>query len=168
MLLEDKMDNVPSLSSLSYKITNTRKTADELSKNLAELGSKLLLETLPGWMEGTIAPQEQDHNKATYIKIIKKEDGHIAWSISAEQIERMVRAYTPWPGTYTYWNNKLLKILKADVLTETTDKTPGTVYTSGDTVVIATKTNSIIPTLVQLAGKSHTALKPLFPGLQHY
>ena len=79
-----------------------------LTERLANLGAKLLVETIPDWIKGDIIPRTQDELKATFTKIIKKEDGLIDWSKSSEYIEKLVRAYDPWPGTYI----KIPKIIK--------------------------------------------------------
>ena len=74
------------------------------------------METIPKWIDGKIKPEPQDESKATYTKILKKEDGRIDWQKTPEEIERQIRALNPWPGTYTVYNGKRLKILKAEVL----------------------------------------------------
>ncbi len=98
----------------------TKITYEELNKNLAELGVKLLIKTIPKWINGEIKAKVQDESKATYTKIIKKEDGKIDWKKSAGEIERQIRAFYPWPGTFTFFkkNNKTLraKILEAEIL----------------------------------------------------
>ena len=164
MLMDNKMDHGPILTNLKFQISNLKTTADKLSEELAYLGAKLLIQTLPLYLDGKITPKEQDHEQATYVKIIKKEDGHINWNDPAEQIERKIRAYTPWPGTYTYWNNKLLKILEADTLQDVPQKAPGTVYESGNTIAISTGKNSLTPTLVQLEGRSPTDIQSFLRG----
>ena len=80
------------------------------------MGAGLLIKIIPDWIAGKIKPVPQDESKVTYTKIFKKEDGRINWSKEAMYIERQVRALQPWPGTYTLWNLKLLKILKANVI----------------------------------------------------
>ncbi|MBI2507100.1 MAG: methionyl-tRNA formyltransferase [Candidatus Niyogibacteria bacterium] len=100
MLMDEKMDHGPILKHETLNLKHKKYTYPELKKELAELGGKLLAETLPEWLAGEIKPKEQDHSKATYTKKITKEDGHINWSESAEIIERKIRALNPWPGTY--------------------------------------------------------------------
>lgn len=77
-------------------------TCHTLTERLAQEGAELLVKTIPKWIEGKITPIIQDESKATYTKIIKKKDGLIDWLRSPEYIERMVRAYDPWPSAYTY------------------------------------------------------------------
>lgn len=100
-------------------------TTETLAGKMAKISSEKLPETLKAYMKGDINPQKQK-GKPSYSKIIKKEDGHIDWNRSAEGIERIVRAYTPWPSAYTFWGGRMLKILDAAVLDEKSGKKPGT------------------------------------------
>ena len=101
MLLNEKMDEGLILTNNKLQISNNI-TAKELEEKLAELGGKLLVETIPKWINGEIKPQLQDHGKATYTKKIMKEDGLIDWNEPPEIIDRKIRAFTPWPGAYTF------------------------------------------------------------------
>ena len=126
MLMDEKMDHGPILAQkeltsppnpLSFVSRGGKKTYQELHDELAKLGANLLVETLPKYLDGKITPIPQDDAKATYTKMIKKEDGLIDWSRDAEYIERMVRAYNPWPSAYAKLKNgKILKIKKAEVV----------------------------------------------------
>lgn len=100
--MDEKMDHGPVLESRKWKV-ESRITAPKLSRQLSKLAAELLIDTLPRWIGGEIKPQPQDESKATYSKILKKEDGKIDWRKSALEIERMIRAFTPWPGSYTFW-----------------------------------------------------------------
>ena len=83
-----------------------------MHNKLGELGGKLLAETIPKWMKGEIETKDQNEKEATYSKILKKEDGKIDWRKPAEEIERQIRAFSPWPGSFTFWqrSDKLIKI----------------------------------------------------------
>ena len=70
---------------------------------------------LPDWVAGKINEQPQDEQSATVTHLLSREDGEIEWSNSAEYIARQVRAYAPWPGTYTRWQGKTLKVVRAEV-----------------------------------------------------
>ena len=120
ILMDEKIDHGKIISNSEFLISNKKITYQKLNKKLAELGVKLLIETIPKWINGEIKARSQDESKATYTKIIKKEDGKIDWKKSAEEIERQIRAFYPWPGTFTFFkkNSKILrvKILEAEVL----------------------------------------------------
>ncbi len=112
MKVDEEMDHGPLLANSKLLIADSD-TCDNLSQRLAISGAELLIKTIPDYISGKIKPIEQDHSKATYTKIIKKEDGKIDWSKSAEEIERMTRAFYPWPTAWAIWNGKTLKILLA-------------------------------------------------------
>jgi len=88
-------------------------TAEELRRRLAEMGARLLAETLRGLQAGTIVPRPQDHSQATLAPMLRKEDGRIDWSMRAGQIANRVRAFVPWPGAYTWLRGKLIHIWRA-------------------------------------------------------
>jgi methionyl-tRNA formyltransferase len=130
MLMDEKMDHGPILAAQELEITDfapgakictwcKKTTYQELHNKSAELGAKLLMETIPNWINGKIKPKPQDETKATYTKILKKEDGKIDWDKPAEEIERQIRAFNPWPGSFTFCKkndkNIKVKILEADV-----------------------------------------------------
>lgn len=112
MKLDEGMDSGPVVVQKEVPIADME-TAPELTCRLFELGADLLVETLPEWGSGNIQAVPQDENQVTYTSLVRKEDGEVDWHCSAAQIARMVRAYQPWPGTFTYWEGKLLKVLEA-------------------------------------------------------
>ncbi|MBI4132688.1 MAG: methionyl-tRNA formyltransferase [Candidatus Sungbacteria bacterium] len=103
MVMDEKVDHGPILKSSKVKVQSSKVTTPELTRKLSKLGADLLLETIPDWLAGRIRPVAQDESQATYSKILRKEDGHIDWLKSAQEIEREVRAFTPWPGAYAFW-----------------------------------------------------------------
>jgi methionyl-tRNA formyltransferase len=95
-----------------------------LHNELANLGAELLVDIIPKWTNKEIKPMSQDETKVTYTKILKKEDGRIDWTKSAEEIERQIRAFDPWPGTFcecedNKFKTKTIKIWKASVQKQT-------------------------------------------------
>ena len=85
-------------------------TTGTLTARLAELGAPLLVRTLEGVAAGTIPDRPQPEEGATYARALAKEDGRIDWSRPAEELERRVRALSPWPGTFTGWRGRRLKV----------------------------------------------------------
>ncbi|HOX21582.1 MAG TPA: methionyl-tRNA formyltransferase [Candidatus Paceibacterota bacterium] len=120
MLMDEEMDHGPILANSQFQIQNLKITFKELEEILIAESSRLLIETLPKWINGEIKPKPQDNNRATFCKIIKKEDAKINFNESAAVIERKIRAFNPWPGTYFEINAKKFKILEADVLADAT------------------------------------------------
>jgi len=112
MLMDAGMDSGPILSQREVGVSSEDTTGSLISK-LADVGAELLVETLPKWLKGELAPRPQDEGRATYSKLITNRDGQIDWHLPAVELWRRVRAFNPWPGCYTSWQGKRLKIHKA-------------------------------------------------------
>jgi methionyl-tRNA formyltransferase len=153
MLMDEGMDTGPILTQAECKI-EPQDTTGSLSVRLAHLGADLLTETLPRWLEGQIAPQPQDDSLATYCQMITKKEGLLDWSLSATDLWLRVRAYHPWPGTYTYWRGKRLRILRARPVTMSpSSEEAGQVIRLDDGAAVVTGTEALLLEEVQLAGK---------------
>ena len=151
MLMDKGMDTGPILSQRSMPIASDD-TRGSLTEKLAHLGAPLLLDTLPRWLGGEITPQLQDDALASYAPLLKKEDGKIDWARPAVVIERMVRAYTPWPGTYTHWLGQALKVLRARPLRQPQGEA-GRVTEIPEGVAVVAGGGALLLEEVQLAGK---------------
>ena len=112
MLLDKGLDTGPILARAAVSIS-PRDTAGSLTGKLSLVSARLLQEVLVRWSRGDIAPRSQNDAEATYSGRITKEDGEIDWHLPAVDIWRRVRAFNPWPGCYTRWEGKQLKILEA-------------------------------------------------------
>jgi methionyl-tRNA formyltransferase len=112
MLLDKGVDTGPVLERAQIPVA-AQDDAGLLMEKLSRLGAQLLLDTLPRWFDKTIIPQPQNNANATYSKTLTKEAGKIDWNLSAMELWRRVRAYQPWPGCYTQWQGKQLKIIEA-------------------------------------------------------
>src|SRR3989344_5778335 len=86
---------------------------EDAEKEIWNLGAKLLIETLPKYIAKEITPQPQNHNQATFTKLLTRDDSHIDWSRSRQEIYNQIRALNPEPGTWTTWQDKILNIKKA-------------------------------------------------------
>jgi methionyl-tRNA formyltransferase len=87
--------------------------AVELGRRLAPLGADLLVRTLDGLQNGTIPAEPQDSSQATYAPILKKEDGLIDWSFTADRIDARIRGFQPWPGAYSTFRGQRIHIWSA-------------------------------------------------------
>ena len=156
MLMDAGMDTGPIISQIIVGI-EPDDTTESLTTRLAQAGVRLLGEALPLWFEGSLKPQPQDGSKATYTKPVTKDDGAIDWQMSAVEISRRIRAFHPWPGCYTWWQGKLLKVLEAVALHKEGSLTPGKVVdlASGQPAVVGVETGDGILGLlrIQLEGK---------------
>jgi len=112
MRMDPGIDTGPTLNQASIQLTG-QETAAALGSKLSTIGAELLVETLHGYLNGTLVPIPQDDSLASYAPMIKKEAGLLDFSEPAIYLERKVRAFNPWPGAYTYWNNSILKIHRA-------------------------------------------------------
>lgn len=116
MLMDAGLDTGPMLAKASTPIAPDD-TSATLHDRMAQLGAALLIETIPGYLNGEITPQPQDDALATYAPQINKDEGRINWRMPAAEIERTIRAFDPWPGTFTHWEGRLLKVHRARVRT---------------------------------------------------
>lgn len=110
MKVEAEMDAGPVYRTAETAI-QPNDTAETLHDRLARMGADILADTVEEIINGTIQPIPQDPNKATFCKTLTREDGKIDWNMPAEAIALLVRAYTPWPGTWTEIDGRRLKIL---------------------------------------------------------
>ena len=125
-LVRKKLDTGPILAAAVIPISAIDNTGT-LAEKLSIIGAHLLQEALNGWLRGEITPRLQDEAGASYFGQVKKEDGEIDWKKPAVEIWRRVRAYYPWPGCFTCWRGKQLKINEAVVLAGESTSTPGSV-----------------------------------------
>jgi methionyl-tRNA formyltransferase len=168
-------------------------TGQSLHDKLCVIGAELLIETLPAILSGALQPLPQDDALATLAGRIDKDEGRIDWMQPALHIERTVRAFTPWPGTFTMWEGKLLKILSVlgsefdvrggiryqpsgvsfqpepgtqnpEPKTENSSLVPGTVTRDADRIAIVTGDGLLYPARVQLEGKSAVAIDDFVRG----
>ena len=102
-------------------------TAATLHDRMANAGAELLIKTLTDFAAHKINPIPQDHSKATYAPLLKKQDGHINWQRPAEKLEAFIRGMTPWPGAFTFHLEKRLKIIRAAPISESVSDAPGTI-----------------------------------------
>lgn len=133
-------------------------TASSLSARLAEVGARLLVETLPAYLEGRISPQVQDEQFATYAPMLKKEDGALDFQKPAAELARQVRAYDPWPGTFLEWNGQPVKVLQAHAFPEARinwdrQLKPGAKLRSGNLPAVKAAEGLLILDVLQPAGK---------------
>lgn len=128
MLMDPGMDTGPILAQEAIAILPSD-TNETLGARLAAVGARLLVGTLPKWANREIQPQPQDDSHATYCRPLTKEDGKLDWSLDADLLWRQVRAYQPWPGSYTYWQGRSLRLWEVSPLADRPASVrPGQVY----------------------------------------
>jgi methionyl-tRNA formyltransferase len=156
MLIDEGLDTGPVLLARSTPI-GPEETAADLEARLARLGASVLLETVDGLAAGTLRPRPQDHSQATLARLLEKEDGRIDWKLPAEAIARRVRAFHPWPGAFTRFEGRSLKVLRARA-TEGGGGEPGVVArVDGEAIEVGCGDNSRLR-LLELQPESRNAM----------
>ncbi|MCX8043592.1 MAG: methionyl-tRNA formyltransferase [Desulfobacterota bacterium] len=139
--------------------------ARSLHDRLADIGARLLGNAIDLLYHDGWKPQPQDHSKATYAPMLKKEDGCIEWTQEAQRIERQIRGMTPWPGCYTFLEKRLLKIHRAQVRPYRGNALPGTIVgLSRNGILTATGRDALLLTEVQLEGKKRMHVEEFLRG----
>ena len=155
MKMDAGMDTGPMLSVARETIRPDDTTAS-LSERMSHLGARLMADTLPKYLSGEIVPQPQSEEGVTYSPKINKADAQIDWHTPAIEIERMVRAYIPWPGTQTMWDGQMLKVLKAEVRaqgSEIRDQVGLVVKLGNGSIGVMTGNGVLVLKEIQLAGR---------------
>ncbi len=161
MQMDEGMDTGPILSQQAEPI-RPDDTTGSLSARLARLGADLLIETLPCYLEGKIRPRPQPTEGVTICRLVKKEHARIDWTRPAAEIERMVRAYQPWPGAFTTWAGQPLKIGAASVAEGEAE--PGRVIAWDKKVAVGTGQGLLIIEQAQLPGKKMLPIDAFLRG----
>jgi methionyl-tRNA formyltransferase len=154
MKMDAGLDTGPILKKSEPETIGANDTRAELEKRLAKVGADLLVRVLPAYLAGDLVPQPQSEEGVTYAPQLRKEDGQIDWHRSAVQLDRQVRAVTPWPGAFTTLQGQRLKILQATPLPAWRgDAPPGTIVALADGCAVVTGKGALRLKEVQLAGK---------------
>ena len=162
MLVEPKVDSGPILRSVSLEI-GPRETTGDLTKRLAEMGARLLVETLRDWVRGLIEPIVQDDSLATFSRKATRGDGEINWALPAVEIDRIIRAYDPWPGSFTTWIGRRLKVLEVEPF-EGGEGEVGTVSEGKGGVVVQTGRGQLALRKVQPEGRRGMGMEAFILG----
>lgn len=168
MKMDAGLDTGPILAQREEPIRSddTRAT---LMERLSYVGAELLAETLPAYLAGELHTQPQDDDKATFADRLRKEDGELDWARSAVQLDQKIRAFTPWPGTFTFWRGSRLKVLKASPLPDWEGgAAPGTVVELEEGAAVATGEGALCLEQIQLAGKQAMPIEPFLRGRRDF
>jgi len=169
MLMDEGIDSGPIMAQQKVDIS-ADSTTGSLTDKLAYIGAELLLETLPKWLSGEIKPQAQDNSQATYSRIINAGDGEIDWHLEAVEIWRRIRAYHPWPGAYTWWRGKRLKIYSGTPLSMKSSGQPGEVIAlyKGRAIVVVSGEGCIELYHLKLEGKQEMTAAEFARGQREF
>jgi methionyl-tRNA formyltransferase len=152
MRMDEGLDTGPILAQRQLPLEGTE-LAPALEARLAELGADLLLEVLPGWLEGSISAVPQPEAGATLTRLLRREDGRLDPDKPALELARQVRAYQPWPGSFLEHDDGRLKVWAAGVLGQDVVVEPGAIILTEGTLGLGTVDGVLRLDEVQPAGK---------------
>ncbi len=155
MKMEAGLDSGPIIIQRDVPLRNTT-TGGELSDQLSFLGAQVLLEVLPSFLNGLVAPMRQDDSLATFAPKLKKSDGLLDPHQPAIRLTRQVLAYNPWPGAFYHLDNRVIKVHKAHVH-DTYDCEIGAHYIVNGLPAIGTAQSLLVMDLLQPEGKKPMA-----------
>ena len=162
MLMDVGLDTGDMLLKRSTPIDPDEDTLS-LHDRLSRIGAELLAETIDLAAQGRLAPEKQDDALTCYAPMLKKEDGLIDWGKDAPGIKNLVRGMTPWPGAYSYLDDKLLKVYRVQSASGT--GAPGEVLAAGrDGIEVACGEGSVIIHELQLEGKKRLPAAEFLAG----
>lgn len=164
MLMDKEMDHGPILAQEKVSI-QPDDTYTTLANQLSDIGAHLLVETISAYVQGAIQPRSQIHSAATVTKLLSKDDGAISWHEPQVLIFNKIRALNPWPGTFTEWQGKRLRISEIRPLSAKT-LAPGEVTFADNTIHIGTKDFDIAVVRLQLEGKAEQDANAFMNGHQ--
>jgi methionyl-tRNA formyltransferase len=164
MKMDKTLDTGPILAQTEIGIA-LDDTAGSLYAKLSELGASILTSTLKKYIAGEIKPQPQDNSSASYVGLLKKEDGKIDWKKSAEEIEKHIRAMNPWPSAFAKIKNKNLKIIEAEnnILKINKHKI-GELFLDNNKLAIQCGQDALIIKKLQLEGKKEMVTEEFLRG----
>lgn len=172
MLLDEGMDTGPILARKETDVF-PEEAADQLTRRLFALGGELLAEVLPAWEAGEIEPIAQNEDEASVTRLHNRKDGELDWSLPAEYLARQLRALHPWPGCFTHWEGRLLKVIRGRALEEdAVDAVRGQVVAPGKdggyAAGVATGKGVLILDEVQLEGRRPQPMAEFLKGQPHF
>jgi methionyl-tRNA formyltransferase len=143
-------------------------TTETLSERMSTLGARLVVESLGGLDRAEITPRPQEHGLATLAPMLKKEDGQIDWSLTAEEIARRVRGLRPWPGAYTVFRGKTLHLWAATVVQPGSSAIqPGVLVAQGGRLCVGCGHSTVLEIReVQLADRKRMSAREFLNGVR--
>lgn len=155
---------------LQYEVAiGDEDTAETLAEKLSTQGAELMVRTLGGLERGEIQPRPQDSAQATLAPMLKKEDGRINWSLTAEEIARRVRGFQPWPGASTTFRGKQLRLWAAQPQQSSSQQQqePGTIIAEGPILLIGCGGGNLLEVKeLQLEGRKRVSARDFLNGVR--
>lgn len=165
MKMDVGLDSGPILTQRSIRLTR-EDTAGSVFEKLSQLGADLLIETLPDYFSGQIQPTPQPEHGSSYAPMLKKEEGRLDFTRPAEELERRIRAFNPWPGAFLDFDGTLLKVHRAHV--EAGEAAGGQRLIYRDQPAVGAGNGLLVLDEVQPAGKKMMSGKAFLAGARHW
>jgi len=165
MKMDVGLDTGPILTQRSIPITG-EDTAGSVFEKLSHLAADLLIETLPDYLSGKIQPTPQPEEGMTHAPMLKKEEGKLDFTRPADELERRIRAFNPWPGAFMDVDGTLLKIHRAHVAQGKAEVGQRLIYE--DQPAVGAEAGLLILDEVQPAGKKSMSGKSFLAGARHW
>jgi len=169
MKMEAGLDTGPILKQFTIPLSG-RETIGELHDEASLLAGQVVCQSLKDYCEGKLEAKIQNDSLATYVKTIKKEDGHLNFQKTAEELEQQIRAFNPWPGSFSLTeDNKMIKILAVskDIVSEAGHQ-PGELFLDEKSLLVATVKGALKIESLQLAGGKKLKSEEFLAGHQDF
>jgi len=163
MQMDKGMDTGDIIAQEKIKI-NKLDTGESLHDKLSQLSAEVATKHIVDYLVGNLEPKVQDEKQVSVAPKLTRDSGKIDWNKSAEEIERLIRAYYPWPGTHMAWNNKILKIISISNIVKTNTHEPGTIFLYDDQLAVQCKQDALIIKELQLEGKNKMTSQEFLAG----
>ena len=166
--MDKGLDTGPMLKQVSFKI-DPEDTAGSLYDKLSSLSADFLIKTVKEYLDGKITPVAQDSSRASYAKELTKGDGLVDWTKPAEYLTRFIRAMSPWPMAWTWWQGKKIKIISAQTETiEINSYKPGKTFKYNSGLAAQCGRNALIIKRLQLEGKTELGSEEFLRGQKDF
>jgi methionyl-tRNA formyltransferase len=165
MKMDVGLDTGPMLAKRSIRL-KPDDTAGSVFQALSRLGADLLIETLPDYLSDKLIPQSQSEDGATYAPMLKKEDGRLDFTSDVNELERRVRAFNPWPGTFMDFEGSLLKVHHTHI--EQGDVSAGRRLIILNQPAVGARGGLLVLEEVQPAGKKPMSGKSFLSGVRNW
>jgi methionyl-tRNA formyltransferase len=165
MQMDVGLDTGPMLAKRSIRLTRDD-TAGSVFQALSTLGADLLIETLPEYLSGKLQPVAQPEEGVTYAPMLKKEDGKLDFNSDVNELERRVRAFSPWPGAFMDFDGTMLKVHRAHI--EQGEASVGQRLINGNQPMVGARGGVLALDEVQPAGKKSMSGKSFLSGARNW
>jgi methionyl-tRNA formyltransferase len=157
------LDTGPIVAAIDWQLSGTE-TAPELEATAARFGAELLRTVLGGWLDGSVAAHPQEDEGVTLTRPLRREDGRLDPALGAAALERQVRAFQPWPGSFLEADGRRLLVWGAEVAPEGVGDTPGRLAAGDDGLELTTRGGRLRLLEVQPAGGRRMSTAELLRG----